>query len=374
MSEKYFYLVVVTISLMTMLIFLLPQKLTTPWGMSVTLFAIGALLGATLNYFQFGFSSSFRTLLNHYKTAGMRAIILMLIGAILLFSPLLAMQNLNSVDYYGFIRPLSVSIPISAFLFGIGMQISGGCTSGTLNRVGQMQTLALPTLFFMLLGGTIAAAFFGEWRHLPSLAPFALQKEFSWPVALLLQMTVLTLLYKRLLTLEKRHHQHIEPLTVGHNQPLLKAALLLAVLNALLFLTTGSPWSISAVFPYWGTAFLEVFNNPIDWAFWDYAIENQASLALPWWQHSVSLTTLGVILGALTVSLFHPRKKLLFSMPALLMSLLGGLLMGFGAVLASGCNIGAFFSGIASGSIHGWVWFIFALGGNAIGLMLRKTF
>jgi uncharacterized membrane protein YedE/YeeE len=55
-------------------------------------------------------------------------------------------------------------------------------------------------------------------------------------------------------------------------------------------------------------------------------------------------------------------------------SLIGGLLLGYGAVLAAGCNVSAFFGGIASGSLHGWVWIAPALLGNAVGLRLRPLF
>ena len=42
---------------------------------------------------------------------------------------------------------------------------------------------------------------------------------------------------------------------------------------------------------------------------------------------------------------------------SLLAAAIGGLLMGWGARLGFGCNIGAFVGGVASGSLHGWVWF-----------------
>jgi hypothetical protein len=42
--------------------------------------------------------------------------------------------------------------------------------------------------------------------------------------------------------------------------------------------------------------------------------------------------------------------------------------MGFGATLSYGCNVGAFFSGIASGSLHGWLWIVFAVFGNIVAL------
>ena len=53
--------------------------------------------------------------------------------------------------------------------------------------------------------------------------------------------------------------------------------------------------------------------------------------------------------------------------------ILGGLFLGYGARLASGCNIGAYFSGIASGSLHGWAWFAIAGVGNVVGYKMKNT-
>ena len=63
-----------------------------------------------------------------------------------------------------------------------------------------------------------------------------------------------------------------------------------------------------------------------------------------------------------------------FPLRSLLAAVLGGLLLGYGAAIASGCNIGAFFSGVASGSLHGWLWIAAALLGNALGVRLRPLF
>ena len=48
-------------------------------------------------------------------------------------------------------------------------------------------------------------------------------------------------------------------------------------------------------------------------------------------------------------------------------------MLGYGARLASGCNIGAYFSGIASGSLHGWAWFVIAGFGNFVGFKMKNT-
>ena len=54
------------------------------------------------------------------------------------------------------------------------------------------------------------------------------------------------------------------------------------------------------------------------------------------------------------------------------LSVIGGLLMGIGARLAFGCNIGAFLGGISSGSLHGWVWFVFAFFGGWVGFKINN--
>jgi len=59
---------------------------------------------------------------------------------------------------------------------------------------------------------------------------------------------------------------------------------------------------------------------------------------------------------------------------SILAAVLGGLMLGYGARIAYGCNIGAFFSGIASSSVHGWVWFVAAFFGNGVGTRLRPLF
>jgi uncharacterized protein len=48
-----------------------------------------------------------------------------------------------------------------------------------------------------------------------------------------------------------------------------------------------------------------------------------------------------------------------------------GIVLGYSARIAFGCNVGAFFSGIATGSLHGWIWFAAAFAGSMIGVRLR---
>ena len=54
--------------------------------------------------------------------------------------------------------------------------------------------------------------------------------------------------------------------------------------------------------------------------------------------------------------------------------MLGGLLMGYGARIGFGCNIGALFSGIASFSVSGWVYMVFLFLGAWVGSKLLVKF
>ncbi|MCL4458909.1 MAG: YeeE/YedE family protein, partial [Chloroflexi bacterium] len=73
---------------------------------------------------------------------------------------------------------------------------------------------------------------------------------------------------------------------------------------------------------------------------------------------------LGSALAALLASEFKPRFPRQRRRYA--QSLIGGALMGYGAGLASGCTIGAFFSAVPSLGLNGWVFG----GGLAIGAYL----
>ena len=56
---------------------------------------------------------------------------------------------------------------------------------------------------------------------------------------------------------------------------------------------------------------------------------------------------------------------------AWLAATLGGLAMGYGARLSGGCNIGAYFSAIASGDLSGWAWALAAIAGSYVGVRMR---
>jgi hypothetical protein len=123
--------------------------------------------------------------------------------------------------------------------------------------------------------------------------------------------------------------------------PIWGAAVLVATVNVFLF-AFDRPWTASDGMRNWG-----------DWVLTGLGVLHRPDLLPPWF-YSGSLLNLGVLLGGLAAALLS-REFAIRVPPAgeLVKGAVGGLLMGAGAVLAFGCNIGGFFSATSAMSLAG---------------------
>src|SRR5499427_6460826 len=96
------------------------------------LFVLGGGLGLVLYHALFGFTSAWRVFIADGRGAGLRAQMLMLAVAVVLFFPALAHGTLLGQPVHGEYGAVGMSVLVGAFLFGLGMQLGGGCASGTL--------------------------------------------------------------------------------------------------------------------------------------------------------------------------------------------------------------------------------------------------
>ncbi|MFA7894029.1 YeeE/YedE family protein [Pseudomonas putida] len=352
----------------------------------VLLLLLGAALGLTLYHAAFGFTSAWRVFINERRGAGLRAQMIMLALAVLLFFPALAAGNLFGNPVTGLVAPAGVSVVFGAFIFGIGMQLGGGCASGTLFTVGGGNARMLVTLLFFIIGSVTATHHADWWFALPSLPATSIMQAWGLVPALLVSLGVFGLIAWVTVHLEKRRHGGLEqPEQPGRAGlqcfvrgpwPLLWGAVALAVLNYATLALAGRPWGITSAFALWGAKVLDSLGVQVSsWVFWQ-APANAKALASPVWQDVTTVMDLGIVLGALLAAglagRFAPSLKI--PLPSLIAAVIGGLLLGYGSRLAYGCNIGAYFSGIASGSLHGWLWLIAAYMGNVIGVRLRPAF
>jgi hypothetical protein len=87
------------------------------------------------------------------------------------------------------------------------------------------------------------------------------------------------------------------------------------------------------------------------------------------WQHTLSLTNIGLFVGALASALLSRQFKFRPAPPIeYAKGVIGGVLMGTGSALASGCNVGAFYTGVGMLSIGGYSMMIGLCIGAFIGL------
>lgn len=350
------------------------------------LFVIGGGLGAALYHGSFGFTGGWRRMVVEKRGRGMRAQMLMIGVAAIAMIPLLAAGNIGGQPLVGAMAPVGVSVLIGAAIFGLGMQLGGGCGSGTLFTVGGGSARMLVTLAFFIVGALIGTAHLPWWLEQPSLPAINIGAELGTGFAVIATIAALGIVALVTAIIERRAHGNIEadpgPRRPGWSWllygpwPLVGAGLVLALLNIATLLLAGHPWSITYGFGLWGAKIAQAAGVPVaSWEFWTWPAQAQA-LSSSVLNDNTSVMNFGIILGAaLTAGLagkFAPKAAL--PLASLAAAALGGLLMGYGARLSFGCNIGALFSGIASGSLHGWLWFGSAFIGSLAGIWLRPFF
>ncbi|CAB4659626.1 unannotated protein [freshwater metagenome] len=364
------------------------------WGIAASqgsaksvLFLLGLALGVTLFHSRFGFTSAWRQLVSVGQGRALQAHTVMLALAVVFFAIIFEIgSGWFGTTPDGFYAPITLALFVGAALFGIGMQLGGSCASGTLFATGSGNLAVVITLVGFITGSGLGVAGFDFWTTgsgFQKIAdPVSLRTEFGlWGGVAVSLVIIAAIALVAELVIRRRRPPAIEavPSTVGvarilrGSWPLWAGAIVLAVLNALVLLTTGRPWGVTSAFRLWASKIMNGVGLDVGtWSFWNERPGLDASLLAD----NTSVANFGIILGALVASAAAGAFSFYKKVPGRTVAagLIGGVLMGYGATFASGCNIGAYFSGIASGSLHGYLWAVAALVGTYIGLKLRPLF
>lgn len=345
--------------------------------------AIGLLLGATLYFSSFGFASAYRRLFEGRGTAPVQAHCVLLALATLLFALILSQEVWFGREITGAIAPAGIPVAVGAFLFGVGMQLAGACGSGCLYVAGGGQLRMLLVLVAFCAGSFRASLDMDFWARLPAAEPAALGQLIGWPTAVFAQLALLGAIYFWLGRLPQNEAVPT-PVASTRSVPdrlwrgpwsLMAGAAVLAGLNALTLIVSGHPWSITWAFTLWAAKAARFLGwDPQASAFWN-ADFQAAALQASVFSDETSVMDFGMLIGAFAAACTAGefRTRLGPSRRAVAAAVLGGLVMGYGARIAFGCNVGAFFSGIASTSLHGWLWILAALPGCWVGLKVRSV-
>ena len=347
-------------------------------------FILGVGFGVTLMHAMFGFTGGWRKFIRTRDSFGLRAQILLIIFSSILFFPVVG-GLFSEISSHAALGQVGLSVLVGAFLFGIGMQLGGGCGSGTLFTVGQGQTDMFITLSFFIVGATIGSYHLPWWLSLPNIGKVSLISEFGWFTALIAQLGVLIILYRVVSVLEIKRHSALQPVfardkNVNFSEQLIHGpwpiwwgVIGLVLLGLITLLMAGYPWSITFAFGLWGAKIWSALGGDVaNWAYWADGYPAKA-LSQSVLADTTSIMNFGLILGAMLAAAlagkYAPKGKLKFK--RILTAIIGGLLLGYGARLAFGCNIGALLGGIASGSLHGWLWLVSAFIGGIAGVNIR---
>ncbi|MDM9383981.1 YeeE/YedE family protein [Chlorogloeopsis sp. ULAP01] len=351
------------------------------WRQSV-LFLIGGLLGVSLYHSAFGFTSAYRKLLVNRDVQGIYAQLVMLAIATILFAPVLAAGSVFGQKVEGAIAPVGVQGAIGAFLFGIGMQLGGGCGCGTLYTIGGGSITMLITLFTFCVGAFWASLTRHIWSVLPQISPIVFGESLGWVGAVGLQLGLFILIAGLLWWWNQRSRNQLQTKSnkaqilphptefLSGPWPLFTGAIALATLNWLTLIISGEPWRITWGFALWAAKIATIFGwNPDSSPFWEGMSFSDIVVT-----DVSSVMNVGIILGAALAAASAGKlvAKTQISLAVVIATIIGGLMMGYGAFIAFGCNVSAFFSGIASTSLHGWIWIICALLGTGVGIRFRS--
>jgi hypothetical protein len=366
---------------------------TVTWRQG-TLFLVGVAAGVVLYHAAFGFTWAWRVMIAEGRGEGLRAQMLMLAVTCAVFVPVLANGELFGLAVRGSVSPVGLSVVAGAFLFGVGMQLGGGCASGTLYTAGGGSVRMLVTLAAFIAGSVLGVMHQPLWDRAPRLEPISLVSRYGALAALAISLSMFGAIALMSIIIERRTFRtsNVERRTPnvarrtenGERRtssawlrgpwPLVAGALGLAAVNIATLALAGRPWGVTSAFALWGSKMVAA--TGVDVAAWPYWQSRAADLRASVFNDVTSVMDFGIILGALTASGLAGRFAPSWRVPArsLAAAVIGGLMLGYGARIAYGCNIGAYFSGIASASVHGWLWFVAAFAGNALGTRMRPFF
>jgi len=346
---------------------------------------IGGLAGFSLYHASFGFTAAWRRIVSEKRGIGLRYQFLLIIITCAVSFPLIYYTSAR-----GFVLPVGIGMMVGAFIFGFGMQFGGGCGSGTLFVVGGGSTRMCITLLFFIIGSVIGTLHLGWWNSIafPQTVQetFGIGDRFSYGMinhmgpymafaalaGILGAMALFTVWYER-----KNHGDLEEPRKTGSFiqgpwSPL-AGAIALAVVGVLTLIVVGRPWGVTWAFALWGAKGADAIGiEVLSWPFWTGWKANAVERSV--FFDVTSVMNFGIIAGAMTAAALASKWRPIWTLSSVEIStaIFGGLLMGYGARLAYGCNIGAYLGGLVSGSAHGWMWMVMAFIGSSIAILIKR--
>ena len=349
---------------------------------------IGASLGILLERGRFCFFCIFRDGIEDKNTTPFLSVLVAIatgsIGYAIIFGQFLPDTTTERLPPAAHIGPVSWVLALSAFLFGIGMALSGACISGHLYRIGQGYLRAIPALLGALIGFVIAFLTW-NWLYLRAIADAPtiwLPHYFGYSGSLLI--TFLALLALALFAIRRgKNSEEIRSLSTGpisisgsikrllteRWSPIVTGALV-GLVGMIAYLRV-EPLGVTRQLSTQAKTFMS--NNGIG----PDSILGLDRMAGCIAVVSETITNNGwLILGLVSTSFAMAFAGGRFKFSPLTVknsstALLGGILLGWGSMTSLGCTIGVLLSGTQAFALSGWVFFAFVFFGSWVGIKAK---
>lgn len=359
----------------------------------------GIIYGILQQWGRFCFASAWRDLI-------MFKITRMFVGIMIAFAGLsIITAFLDTLGWHTYQPPpFGLHELIGGTIFGLGMVFAGGCATGTLYKTGEGNLASFTVLLSLSFSQAIFVAYFfdGLWNNFIQYQPriffpdyfagFGTAKYFIGTIILgvFVPLILLVITYVIVGTSSEEEKNSLSgflDMIVGSKRTAIAGLLIglvaafqifaqqkLAdslgfnnfgeVLSRMGFTNEVSAsgiifdpkyWYITTQEAQFGAWFLEKVGLNMKNNLFFAASNGIPSL----WHNPPLLLSLGIILGSMLMALYSNEFKLKIPpKDQFVWAIIGGTLMGIGARVALGCNIGAFFTRAAFGNPGGWVFFM----------------
>ncbi len=328
---------------------------------SFSCLVLGAVAGFAMHRSDFCLAGAFRDWFLFRRTDLLRALATLLALNAAAFAALAALGALPAFPF-PLLGPPTLAAAAGGFLFGVGMVLAGGCVVGVLYKLGAGSGLAAGGLVGIVAGSAVYAEVHPAWREVSragalgadaATLPGLLGVSFAWVG--LAGAAALPLLARA-----GRGAGAPSPVR-GYLAPA-RAALLLSAVSAASVVLVGMPLGITTFYAKlaaWteglllpghaeGVAFFSAVPLDLHLPFWDLRLRGGPGAS---WDGIAAVqgpVVLGIVLGALGSAALLGEFRVRLRAPARQYgsALLGGLLLGIGSRLASGCNVWHLLGGI----------------------------
>ena len=345
---------------------------------------IGLSLGIIFERGRFCFFCIFRDSIEDKNNTPFLSILVAIItgsiGYAIIFGQFLPDTSQDRLPPAAHIAPVSWPLILAAFVFGIGMALSGACLSGHLYRLGQGYLRAIPALLGSLIGFGVAFITW-NWLYLNSIsdAPtFWLPNTFGYAGSLVITTVVIVLL--ALLLIKKGVNS--EPL---RSNTFADISLTKSYRNMITQrwspITTGVLVGAIGMIAYLRVEPLGVtrqLSTTVRTLMDENAIGPDSLLGLDKISGCIAVISqtitnngwlvFGLVGGSFAAAIAGGRFE--FSKLTVRNSstaFVGGILLGWGSMTALGCTIGVLLSGTQAFALSGWVFFLFVYLGVWVG-------